>query len=94
MNWMFVAACCDKITCREKNLKFFFFDFVNKKVLMPFTMIYIYVCIFTMMYLFVNCICMKYINSHIHQELNLRLRGSTQKFKPPLQNFIDKQEKV
>jgi hypothetical protein len=37
---------------------------------------------------------MKYINSHIHQELNLRLRGSTQKFKPPLQNFIDKQEKV
>jgi hypothetical protein len=33
MNCMFVAACHDKITCCEKKLKFFFFDFFKRTYL-------------------------------------------------------------
>jgi hypothetical protein len=36
-----------------------------------------------MMYMFVNYICMKYVNAHIHQRLNLRLYGSTPKPESP-----------
>jgi hypothetical protein len=46
------------------------FDFVNKKVLMPFIMIY----------MFVNCICTRYINAHIYQGFKPRLHDSTPKF--------------
>jgi hypothetical protein len=31
MDYIFVMACRDKITCREKKIKVFFFNFVNKK---------------------------------------------------------------
>jgi len=35
---------------------------------------------FAMMYMFLNYICMKHINAHIHQGLNLRTHGSTPRF--------------
>ncbi len=66
MNYIFVMACCDKITCREKNLSFYFSDFVNKKGLIP----------FTLMFIFVNYVCTRYVNAHIHQGLNPRPHGN------------------
>jgi hypothetical protein len=41
--------------------------FFNKKLLMP----------FTLMYMFVNYICTRYVNAHIHKRLNPISRGST-----------------
>jgi hypothetical protein len=51
----------------------YFGDFVNKKVLSP----------FTMMYMLINYFCMRYFNAHIHQGLNPIPHGITLKFKPP-----------
>jgi len=43
---------------------------VNKKVLMP----------FAMMYMFVNNICMRYVNAHIYQGFKPKLHDNTPRF--------------
>jgi len=43
---------------------------VNKKVLMP----------FAMMYMFVNNICTRYVNAHIYQGFKPKLHDNTPRF--------------
>jgi hypothetical protein len=57
---------------------FFFFDLVNKNVLTSFKHD-VHVCIFTIMYMFVDCICTKYIKACMHQGLNHKPHGNTQR---------------
>jgi hypothetical protein len=63
-----------------------FLNFVKKKVLTP----------FAMMYMFINTIFTKYINAHIHQELNPRPHGNMPRFliTKPLQDFTIEVEKI
>jgi hypothetical protein len=73
MDCIFVMICHDKITCYEEFLIsnfILFFGFVNKNILTP----------FAIMYMFVYFIYAKYINACIYQGLNPRPHGSAPNF--------------